>query len=84
MIWIILLYLVITIIAILVCYSEAKEYHYTVKYFLIDCLIAILLPPVAAAFLLSRLSRLIEFIKIKFPRFKINTSFITEFLNKTL
>lgn len=81
MIWIILLYLVITIIAILVCYSEAKEYHYTVKYFLIDCLIAILLPPVAAAFLLSRL---IEFIKIKFPRFKINTSFITEFLNKTL
>lgn len=81
MIWIIFLYLVITSIAISVCYSDAKEYHYTVKYFLSECLLAALLFPVTICFLASRL---IDFFKIKFPRFKINTDFITEFLNKTL
>lgn len=81
MIYIVFLWIVISTITISVCYLDAKEYHYTVKNFLIECLLAILLPPFAASFLLNRL---IEFIKIKFPRFKINTSFITEFLNKTL
>lgn len=81
MIWIILLYLVITIIAILVCYSEAKEYHYTVKYFLSECLLAIFLFPLTICFLASKL---IEFFEIKFPEVKINTDFITKFLNKKL
>jgi hypothetical protein len=30
------------------------------------------------------LSRLMEFFKINFPEFKINTDFITKFLNKRL
>jgi len=77
----ILLYLAITIIAITVCYFDAKEYHFTVKNFLIECLLAIILPPITAVFLASRL---IEFFKIKLPKFKINTDFINEFLNKKL
>jgi len=77
----ILLYLAITIITITVCYFDAKEYHFTVKEFLIDCLLAIILPPFAVMFLASRL---IEFFKIKLPKFKINTDFINEFLNKKL
>lgn len=81
MIYIIFLWIVISTITISVCYLDAKEYHYTIKNFLIECLLAMLLPPIAAMFLLTRL---IKFIKIKFPRFKINTDFITEFLNKTL
>jgi hypothetical protein len=78
MIWI-LLYLVITIITISGCYFNAKKYHHTVKEFLIDCLLAIILPPFAVMFLVSEL---IESIKIKYP--KINTDFITNFLNKKL
>ncbi len=78
MIYIVFLWIVISTITISVCYLDAKEYHYTVKIFLIDCLLAILLPPFSAIFLLSRL---IEFIK---PKIKINITFITKFLNKTL
>ena len=81
MTYIILLWIVISTITISVCYREAKEHHYTVKSFLTDCLLAIILPPISALFLIDRL---IKFIKIKFPKFKINTSFINQFLNKTL
>jgi hypothetical protein len=80
MIWI-LLYLVITIITISVCYFNAKKYHHTVKEFLIDCLLVIILPPFAVLF---SVNELIDFIKIKYPKFKINTDFITKFLNKKL
>ena len=81
MIYIIFLWIVISTITISVCYWDAKKYHYTVKSFLTDCLLAIILPPISAMFLIDIL---IKFIKIKFPKFKINTSFITQFLNKTL
>lgn len=76
----IFLWVVISTITISVCYLDAKEYHYNVKTFLIDCLLAIILPPISALFLADRL---IKFIKIKF-KFKINTDIVTEFLNKKL
>lgn len=81
MIYIVFLWIVISTITISVCYLDAKEYNYTVKYFLTDCLLAIILPPISAVFLIDRL---IKFIKIKFPKFKISTGFITKFLNKKL
>lgn len=77
----IFLWVVISTITISVCYRDAKEYHYTVKSFLEDCLLAIILPPISALFLVDRL---IGIFKIKFPKFKITTGFITKFLNKTL
>ena len=77
----IFIYLVITIIAISICYFDAKKYHHTMKFFLGECLYAILLFPITPIFLLSRL---MEFFKINFPEFKINTDFITKFLNKRL
>lgn len=80
MIYIILLWIVISTITISACYWDAKKYHYTVKSFLTDCLLAIILPPISALFLADRL---IKFIKIKF-KFKINTDIVTEFLNKKL
>lgn len=81
MIWIILLYLVITLIAIYVSYLNTKKHHYTVKVFLVDCLLVVILPPITILFLASEL---IDFLRIKFPEFKINTDFITKFLNKKL
>ena len=80
MIWI-LLYLAITIIAITVCYFDAKRYHYTVKFFLGECILSIFLFPITILFLISRF---LEFLKINIPEVKINTDFITKFLNKTL
>jgi hypothetical protein len=80
MIWI-LLYLVITIVTILVSYFDSKKYHHTIKEFLIGCLLAIILPPLSAMFLVNEL---IEFIKIKYPKIKISTYFITKFLNRKL
>lgn len=80
MIWI-LLYLVITSISILVCYYDAKRYHYTVKFFLEECIFSIFLFPITILFLISRF---LEFLKINIPEVKINTEFITKFLNKKL
>jgi hypothetical protein len=77
----IFIYLVITIIAISICYFDAKKYNYTMKFFLEECLYAVFLFPITSIFLLYRL---MEFFKIKFPEFKINTDFITKFLNKRL
>jgi len=77
----IFIYLVITIIAILVCYFDAKKYHHTMKFFLEECLLATFLSPITLIFLVSRL---MEFFKINLPEFKINTDFITKFLNKRL
>jgi len=77
----IFIYLVITVIAISICYFDAKKYHYTIKFFLEECLYAIFLFPITPIFLLSRL---MEFFKINLPEFKINTDFITKFLNKRL
>jgi hypothetical protein len=81
MIYIMLLWVVISTVAISVCYSDAKKYHYTMKFFLEECLYAVFLFPITSLFLLDRL---MEFFKIKFPEFKINTDFITKFLNKRL
>lgn len=78
---IIFLYLVITTITIIICYYDAKKHHHTVKEFLVDCLLAIILPPITIMFLVSRF---IDFIGIKFPNLKISTDFITKFLNKKL
>jgi RsiW-degrading membrane proteinase PrsW (M82 family) len=77
----ILIYLVITIIAISVCYFDAKKYHHTMKFFLEECLLVTFLFPITLIFLVSRL---MEFFKINLPEFKINTDFITKFLNKKL
>jgi hypothetical protein len=77
----IFIYLVITIIAISICYFDAKKYHHTMKFFLEECLCAVFFFPITPIFLLSRL---MEFFKINFPEFKINTDFITKFLNKKL
>jgi hypothetical protein len=77
----IFIYLVITIIAISVCYFDAKKYHHTMKFFLEECLLATFLFPITLIFLVSRL---MEFFKINLPEFKINTDFITKFLNKRL
>jgi hypothetical protein len=77
----IFIYLVITIIAISVCYFDAKKYHHTMKFFLEECLLATFLSPITVIFLVSRL---MEFFKINLPEFKINTDFITKFLNKRL
>jgi hypothetical protein len=77
----IFIYLVITIIAISVCYFDAKKYHYTMKFFLEECLLATFLFPISILFLVSRL---MEFFKINLPEIKINTDFITKFLNKKL
>lgn len=81
MIYIIFLWLVTSVIAISIIYSDAKKHHYTIKFFLNESLMCMIFFPITIIFLADRL---IDFIKIKFPRFKINTSFITEFLNKTL
>jgi ACR3 family arsenite efflux pump ArsB len=81
MIYIMLLWVVISTIAISVCYSDAKKYHYTMKFFLSECFFCTILTPFTAMFLVNRL---IELIKIKLPKFKINTSRITKFLNKKL
>lgn len=80
MIWI-LLYLAITIVAITVCYFDAKRYHHTMKFFLEECLLSIFLFPITIVFLISRF---LEFLKINIPEVKINTDFITKFLNKRL
>lgn len=80
MIWI-LLYLAITVVAITVCYFDAKRYHHTMKFFLEECLLATFLFPITIMFLLDRL---IGILRIKFPKIKIDTSFINEFLNKKL
>lgn len=77
----ILLWIVITIIAIKVCYNDAKKYHYTMKFFLGECLLATFLFPITIIFLVNRL---IEYFEIKFPKFKIDTDFIIKFLNKKL
>lgn len=81
MICILFLYVVVTTSCIIICYNDAKEYHYTIKKFLQECLIAILVFPFSLAFILTRLA---EYLKIKFPQIKINTDFIYEFLNKKL
>lgn len=81
MIYILLLWIVVSVIAISVIYSDAKEYHYTMKLFLGECFFVIILPPLTAIFLVDRL---IGIFKIKFPKFKINTDFIINFLNKKL
>lgn len=80
MIWI-LLYLAITIIAITVCYFDAKRHHYTMKFFLEECLLFIFFFPITVIFLADRL---VDLFKIKLPKAKIKTDFITEFLNKKL
>lgn len=77
----IFLWIVITIIAIRVCYNDAKKYHYPMKFFLGECLLATFLFPITVIFLADRL---IGILKIKFPKARINTDFITEFLNKKL
>lgn len=81
MIYILLLWMVVSVIAILFCYSEAKKYHYTVKLFLEECLMCTIFFPITILFLASKL---IEFFKTKLPIIKISTDFITEFLNKKL
>lgn len=81
MIYIIFLWIVVSVIAIIFCYSEAKKHHYTVKLFLEECLMCVIFFPITILFLASKL---IEFFEIKFQKFKINTDFITEFLNKKL
>lgn len=80
MIWV-LLYLAITVVAITVCYFDAKRYHHTMKFFLEECLLATFLFPISILFLISRL---MEVFKINLPEIKINTDFITKFLNKKL
>lgn len=80
MIWI-LLYLAITVVAITVFYFDAKRYHHTMKFFLEECLLSTFLFPISILFLVSRL---MEFFKINLPEIKINTDFITKFLNKKL
>lgn len=77
----ILLWIVITIIAIRVCYNDAKKYHYPMKFFLRECLLATFLFPITVIFLADRL---VDLFKIKFPKAKINTDFIINFLNKKL
>ena len=80
MIWI-LLYLAITVVAITVCYNDAKKYHHTMKFFIGESLLAAFLFPITIVFLLDRL---MDIFKIKFSEMKINTDFITKFLNKKL
>ncbi len=79
MIWI-LLYLAITIIAITVCYYDAKKYHYTIKLFLSECLLSLILP-LSIMFLLSKLY---DYFEIKLHTVNVDTDFITKFLNKKL
>jgi hypothetical protein len=79
MIWI-LLYLVITIITILVCYFDAKKYHYTIKLFLSECLLSLIFP-LSIMFLLSKLY---DYFEIKLHTVNLDTDFITKFLNKKL
>ena len=81
MIYIIFLWVVVSVIAISVIYSDAKKYHYTIKFFLKESLICMIFFPVTILFLVDRL---IKFFKIKFPKAKINTDFIINFLNKKL
>jgi hypothetical protein len=79
MIWI-LLYLAITIVTITVCYYDAKKYHYTIKLFLRECLLSLILP-LSIMFLLSKLY---DYFEIKLHTVNVDTNFITKFLNKKL
>lgn len=81
MICFILLWIVTSAIAILVCYYDAKKYNYTVGHFLEECLLATFLFPITYLFLADRL---MKFLNINFPKIEINTDFIIEFLNKRL
>lgn len=80
MIWI-LLYLAITVVAITVCYFDAKRYHHTMQFFLEESLMAAFLFPITILFLISRL---VAYFEINIPKIKVNTDFITKFLNKKL
>lgn len=77
----IFLWILISVIAIRVCYYDAKKYHHTMKFFLGESLMAVFLFPITIVFLADRL---MDVFKINFPEIKINTDFITKFLNKQL
>lgn len=79
MIYIIFLWIIPITLSITICYLDAKRFHRTMKYFLEECLISIFLGPIVILFIFSRFSK---YFYVKYP--KINTDFITKFLNKRL
>jgi hypothetical protein len=81
MIYIIFLWLLPSTLATIICYYDAKKYHYTVSCFLGECVLSFFIPVASIMYLAFRLKQYLNF---EFPNIKVNTDFITKFLNKRL